>query len=76
LKEGLRDVENSPRISGDLYWSLRGRKDDGGGMAVPGAGGDWWALYYPGRTTSMLNIEDDMKERVRVLSDHAAVMAK
>jgi hypothetical protein len=43
-------------------------------MAVPGAGGEWWALYYPGRKTP-LNTEDDMRLRVRILSDHAAVMS-
>ena len=74
LKEGLREVEHNRLISGDLYWSLRGHKENGEFMAVPGAGGDWWALYYPGRTTSATNVEADMKERVRMLSDHAAVM--
>jgi hypothetical protein len=43
-------------------------------MAVPGAGGEWWALYYPGRTTGPLNTEEDMKVRVRILSEHGAVM--
>ena len=76
LKESLREVEKNPAISGDLYWSLRGRKDDGDFMAVPGAGGEWWALYYPGRTSSTLNKAADMKARVRILSKHAAVMTK
>ena len=48
----------------------------GGFPAVPGAGGEWWALYYPGRTTGSLNTEEDMKVRVRILSDHAAAMKK
>jgi hypothetical protein len=43
-------------------------------MAVPGAGGGWWALYYPGRTTA-LNNKEDMRLRVRSLSGHAAVMS-
>lgn len=67
------------------YHSSRGMIDDafatlvkmnGDFMAVPGAGGDWWALYYPGRTTGSLNTEEDMKVRVRMLSDHAAAMKK
>jgi len=74
LKEALREVETLPGISGDLFWALRGRKDNLGFMEVPGAGGDWWALYYPGRTTGRSNTEADMRERVRILSDHALML--
>jgi len=76
LKATLRDAENDPNVSGTLFWALRGRKENGDFMPVPGSGGDWWALYYPGRTSSAKNSEADMKERVRILSAHAATMAK
>jgi len=76
LKGWLKEVETNTTVSGDLLWALRGRKDKDNFMAVPGAGGDWWALYYPGRTTGSLNTEEDMKVRVRMLSDHAAAMKK
>jgi mannan endo-1,4-beta-mannosidase len=76
LKGWLKEVETNTTVSGDLLWALRGRKDKDNFMAVPGAGGDWWALYYPGRTTGSLNKEEDMKVRVRMLSDHAAAMNK
>jgi len=74
LKGAMKEIETNPDISGDLFWALRGRKDNGEFMAVPGAGGDWWALYYPGRTTGESNKEPDMNERVNILSEHAAVM--
>ena len=74
LKGWLKEVETNTTVSGDLFWALRGRKENGDFMAVPGAGGEWWALYYPGRTTGPLNTEADMKARVRILSDHAAMM--
>jgi len=74
LKGWLKEVETNTTVSGDLFWALRGRKENGDFMAVPGAGGEWWALYYPGRTTGPLNSEADMKARVHILSDHAAFM--
>jgi len=73
LKSRLGAILADPNIAGDLFWALRGRKDNGEFMAVPGAGGEWWALYYPGRTTPN-NAEDDMRVRVRILSEHAAAM--
>jgi hypothetical protein len=76
LRGWLKEVETNTTVSGDLLWALRGRKDKDDFMAVPGAGGEWWALYYPGRTTGSLNTEEDMKVRVRMLSDHAAAMKK
>jgi len=80
LKSHLRAIEADANTAGDMFWALRGRKDGGDFMAVPGAhdggaaDGGWWALYYPGRETSM-NREDDMRLRVRILSDHAAAMS-
>lgn len=74
LKDNLGMIQADPNIAGDLFWALRGRKDNGDFMAVPGAMGDWWALYYPGRKTP-LNEEDDMRLRVQILSDHAAAMS-
>ena len=74
LKSHLNAILGDPGIAGDLFWALRAKKDNGEYMAVPGAMGDWWALYYPGRQTP-LNEEADMRLRVRLLSDHAATMA-
>jgi mannan endo-1,4-beta-mannosidase len=74
LKTHLSTIEADTNIAGDLFFALRGRKDGGDFMAVPGAGGEWWALYYPGRKTP-LNPEDDMRVRVRILSEHAAAMS-
>ncbi len=76
LRSALREVESTPAVCGDLFWRVRGRKDNGDFMAVPGAGGEWWALYYPGRATGASNTEADMRARVGILSDHAAVMKK
>jgi len=79
LESYLSTIEADTNIAGDLFWALRGRKDGGEFMAVPGprdqgaADGGWWALYYPGRTTS-LNTEEDMRLRVRILSGHAKAM--
>jgi mannan endo-1,4-beta-mannosidase len=74
LKSHLSAIEADADIAGDLFWALRGRKDGADFMAVPGAGGDWWALYYPGRKTP-LNSEEDMWLRVRILSEHAKAMS-
>ncbi len=80
LKSYLTAIEADPNTAGDMFWALRGRKDGGEFMAVPGlrdggaADGGWWALYYPGRATSM-NQEDDMRLRVRILTEHAAAMS-
>jgi len=74
LKDHLNTILGDPNIGGDMFWALRGRKDNGEFMAVPGAMGDWWALYYPGRKTP-LNEEADMRVRVQILSDHAAAMS-
>ena len=73
LKSRLNAILADPNIAGDLFWAMRGRKDNGDFMAVPGAGGEWWALYHPGRTTPK-NAEDDMRVRARILSEHAAAM--
>ena len=73
LKTNLNTILGDENIGGDLFWALRGKKDNGDYMNVPGAMGDWWALYYPGRQTP-LNEEADMRERVEILSDHAAAM--
>ena len=74
LKAHLNAIVADANIAGDLFWALRGRKDNADFMAVPGAGGEWWALYYPGRKTP-LNSESDMHLRVRILSAHAAAMS-
>jgi mannan endo-1,4-beta-mannosidase len=74
LKAHLNTILADPDIAGDLFWALRGRKDNGDFMAVPGADGDWWALYYPGRKTP-LNSEADMRLRVRILGEHATAMS-
>jgi mannan endo-1,4-beta-mannosidase len=80
LKTYLSAIEADPNTAGDMFWALRGRKDGGEFMAVPGprdggaADGGWWALYYPGRATSM-NHEDDMRARVRILTEHAAAIS-
>ncbi len=74
LKSRLNEIVADPDIAGDLFWALRGPKDGGGSMAVPGAGGDWWALYYPARETP-LNKEEDMRLRTLILSNHAAAMS-
>lgn len=76
LKGAMEEIETNPDITGDLFWALRGRQDSREFMTVPGAGGDWWALYYPGRTTGDSNKEQDMKDRVKILSNHADNMSK
>ena len=54
LKTRLKKIENTPEIAGDLYWALRGRKDNKEFMAVPGprdngaADGGWWGSTFRG----------------------------
>ena len=74
LKSRLDEILADPNIAGDLFWALRGPKDGGSSMAVPGAGGDWWALFYPARKTP-LNTEEDMRLRTLMLSNHAMAMS-
>jgi mannan endo-1,4-beta-mannosidase len=73
LKSHLDAIRADPNIAGDLFWALRGPKDDGTPMAVPGAGGEWWALFHPARKTP-LNTEEDMRERTLILGNHAAAI--
>ena len=75
LKDRLNQILADPNIGGDLFWALRGPKDGGGAMVVPGAGGEWWALYYPATKTPN-NTEEDMRLRTQILSDHAAAMSR
>lgn len=74
LESHLNTILADKDIAGDLFWALRAPKGDGTPMAVPGAGGDWWALYYPARKTP-LNTKEDMQVRTLILSHHAAAMA-
>ena len=87
LKSNLSAIEEDANTAGDMFWALRGRKDGGEFVAVPGprnaaaadggcsvAPDGCWALYYPGRTT-LWNSEDDMRLRVRILTEHATRMS-
>ncbi len=74
LKSNLNAILADKDIAGDLFWALRAPRDDGTPMAVPGAGGDWWALYDPARKTP-LNTKEDMQARTLILRNHAGAMA-
>lgn len=75
-----------PNISGDAWWALQAHAPDHGWQAIPidedktpftlehGESGEWWALYYTGRTT-LVSTKADMAERAQQLRAHAYVMA-
>ncbi|MDQ2799964.1 MAG: biopolymer transporter ExbD, partial [Armatimonadota bacterium] len=60
LASYLAEVENNPSISGDLYWSLFGHRDDFGFEQHD----DNLTLHFPGDTP-------DMKARAALLRAHA-----
>ena len=91
LKAHLSAIEVDPNTGGDMFWALRGRKDDGEFVPVPGplpgapADGSFWApggsadgnwwALYYPGRKTTLNQEDDMRLRVGILTGHAKAMA-
>ncbi len=75
LRETLTAVENDPRVSGDMFWALRGYQEPGVPFPVPGEGGEWWALYYDGLDTGT-NTAADMRERALIIQAHAVKMSE
>src|SRR5579871_1259658 len=74
LQDSLRAVENNPKVSGDMFWALRGHQSPGSYLPVPGEGGEWWALYYGGLDTSV-NQASDMHQRALILQAHGHKMS-
>lgn len=64
LTDFLSAIENTPAVSGDLFWQLYGHYDNG-----QWARGDKYTLYYPPTT-------DDMQKRLQMLVAHAKRMDK
>lgn len=91
LKANLSAIEADPNTAGDMFWALRGRKDGGEFMPVPGpppgapADGSYWApggsadgnwwALYYPGRKTTLNEADDMRLRVGILASHAKAMA-
>ncbi|MGA7524204.1 MAG: hypothetical protein WBW84_17260 [Acidobacteriaceae bacterium] len=85
LQQVLDSFLNNPNISGDGFWALQGHLDNFGFQPIPadttnaefartGESGEWWALYYPGRTTLVMSAED-MAGRAQQLRTHAYQMS-
>lgn len=85
LHDFLTGLESDPHIAGDNFWALQAHSDGHGWQAIPadahcsptcewGEDGNWWALYYTGRTTASHSAAD-MATRAQQLRRHAYAMA-
>jgi hypothetical protein len=81
----LHTLLENPKIAGDAFWALEAHADGGGWRPVPAEvtdprlaataeSGEWWALYYPGRTT-LVNTAADMRTRALAIRSHDYAMA-
>jgi len=84
LKTVLHLLETDHNISGDGFWALQAHLEYAGMQPIPAdvtepaaardsESGEWWALYYPGRTTRVMTAQD-MAARAQMLRTHAYAM--
>ncbi len=85
LQHVLDTLAHDQNIAGDGFWALQAHLDNFGFQPIPadaansnyaekGECGEWWALYYPGKKTSVMTAED-MAVRAQMLRSHAYAMA-
>ncbi len=85
LREVVAGIEQNPSISGDGFWALQAHAPDHGWQPIPiddrswkamlfGESGEWWAMYYTGRSTR-INSAKDMAARAQILRTHFYAMA-
>ncbi|MFF0492564.1 hypothetical protein ACFYTQ_26340 [Nocardia sp. NPDC004068] len=85
LRDFLIGLESDPNIAGDNFWALQAHANGHGWQPIPadtgcsptcewGEDGNWWALYYTGRTTASHDAAD-MAARAQLLRAHAFAMA-
>ncbi len=79
LRSFLAELQRNPEVAGDAFWALVAK-----GQPIPAdvtdparaaidESGEWWALYYGGRTT-LVNTAADMRARTQVITTHARAM--
>ncbi|WP_157186477.1 hypothetical protein [Nocardia jiangxiensis] len=85
LGDFLTGLESDPHIAGDNFWALAAHAEGHGWQPIPadahcsptcewGEDGNWWALYYTGRTTAS-HTAADMSTRAQQLRTHAYSMS-
>jgi hypothetical protein len=86
LQTVLDTLARDPNIAGDGWWALQAHDPTRGWQPIPndttdpnvahhGESGQWWALYYTGLDT-MVHSAADMRDRARMLRDHAFAMRR
>ncbi len=82
LQRFLAGLATDRNVSGDLFWELVSHSSGHGWEAIPAdedctptcrgfvEDGNWWALYYTGRSTAW-NTSADMAARAQIIRTHA-----
>jgi hypothetical protein len=80
----LATLQRLPGVAGDAFWALQAHAPDHGWQPIPadtsdpeiaatGESGQWWALYYPGRST-LVSSAADMASRAQAIRRHTFAM--